>query len=196
MSKEAEFKQFNRNFPHFSDLNPEIVFSLLQKGNFKFYKRNEILIRPGEVDKNLSLIINGLVRAFYLIEGEEKTIYFRHEFTAIGCYESLFLNQPNSQFFQAIEDTQVLTIPFVHIERLEKEDLEFAYAINQRIKQLLVLALQKIERHIFYNAEEHYKILMKERPDLIQRVPQKYLASFLGIAPESLSRIRARMTKE
>jgi CRP-like cAMP-binding protein len=141
-------------------------------------------------------IIKGCVREYYLIDGEERTIEFYTEDDSI-CYSMSRLNgTPARQYFECIEDTtlsmcsyeqeKILFRRFPRLESLCRQDLEAKLAQYQEAMAVYMIS----------TPAERYQNLINTRPGLLDRVPQYQLASYIGIKPESLSRIRGRIRAE
>lgn len=154
-------------------------------------RKNQNLQEIGMRCKTIYFVKEGLARIFYLKDGNEVTEYFAFENDLIIRAESLFTGKPSLKAIQALEDTVFIGIPadqlfslfdtFPQIERLFRKIIEQAY----------VHTVNRMESIQFHSAEERYAQLLEEKPNLIQRIPLKYIASYLGITQVSLSRIRA-----
>ena len=155
-----------------------------------FVKKNEILQPIGHTCKTIYFLRSGIARIYYYKDGIDITEYFAFEGNIIARVESLFAGKPSQKAIQVLEDSEMVAINasqlfklydvFPQIERLFRLIFEAAY----------VDTINRIESIQFHSAEERYRALMKEK-DIIQKVPLKYIASYLGITQVSLSRIRA-----
>ena len=155
-----------------------------------FVKKNEILQPIGHTCKTIYFLRSGVARIFYYKDGIDITEYFAFEGNIIARVESLFAGKPSRKAIQVLEDSELVGINamalfklydvFPQIERLFRLIFEAAY----------VDTINRIEAIQFHSAEERYRALMKEK-DIIQKIPLKFIASYLGITQVSLSRIRA-----
>lgn len=169
-----------------------LLFS--SKLNEKTYTKNEILIKQGTVERHLSFISEGSVR--YFIDSLEKELTFGFVFSNnfSSAYDSFLTQIPSQYSIQALECTTVF--------RISREDLEFVYAnteignlIGRKTSEELFLLKSKRELSLLTEtAEERYLNLFESRPELFQKIPQKYIASYIGITPQALSRIRKRIS--
>lgn len=161
------------------------------------FKRKEIpaktiLLQEGEISKKAYLVEKGCVRSWFNNNGKDITFQFFFEGETVSSIESFRANQPSVFNLESIEPCIVRTI--------SKKDFEFILNNSQVIKE-------EIEEHIFRrllfyqklflsrikdNPQKRYEELVKQRPEILQRVPQHYIASYLGITAVSLSRIRNR----
>ena len=154
--------------------------------------KGEFLFREGEVCDFVGLTLKGCLRTFFLKDGKELTLFFHPEQHTLGDYESLRRQRPACFSCQAIENSEVLIVNAQVIEVLE------AVPDGQKLLRLVVenLAFQ-LRDHLLslYRdpPEQRYLSFLKTEPKLLQRIPQHYLASHLGIEPESLSRLKRRV---
>lgn len=151
-----------------------------------------ILLHEGEISNNIYLIKKGCLREWFNKDGKDITFQFFFEGQPVASIDS-FMNQKPSLFtIESIEPTTVLSIGKADFEKLQVTYPEFKNGfqdfIFQRFRNYGQLFLSRIKD----TPQERYEDLMKNHPEIIKRVPQHYIASFLGITPISLSRIRNR----
>ena len=162
---------------------------------FKKYSRNEFILQAGEVPKFSIFVLKGCLRQYIVNEkGEESIVYFAEERYFIGDLPSVRGKTISNYNFQAIEECELLTIS---AENWEQAFIKFPWWTEAHIrgyqKWAALLQQQMAERHTL-TSEVRYLNLLKSKPKLFQRVPQHYIASYLGISPETLSRIRKKIT--
>ena len=183
-------------FPHLKQLigltNEEfdVFLGCLQ---FQKLKRKEVLIAEGDICRYAYFIKKGCLRYFHNVDGEEITGQFFFENGWYTDYESFLLQKPSKQNIDALEPTELILLPksellklYITIPKFEKFGRIMAENAFLGLRNRTELLTQQ-------SAEERYLRLMKERPKVIERVPQHYIASYLGIKPPSLSRIRKRI---
>ena len=184
------FKKYLNKTIQLTEEETELFISLFIKKNLK---KNEYFATEGEYSSKLAFLSTGIVRAFYRnSQGGEynKTFFVKEGF--IGAYSSLITNQKNQINLQCLTDCSFLIADFSKIKKL--------YDSNQKIERLArILAEQffvsKEKREIelvMLDATERYEIFQKEHPNLESQIPQYHIASYLGITPTQLSRIRAK----
>lgn len=188
-----EFSQLRKYISQFLEVSEEEWQMHQAVLTRRFLKKGEFLLRAGEVCNHVTFINKGLFRSYMEIEGEEVTTNFAFEGNYVTEYTSFLTRQSSSEFIVAMEDAELL--------QLRYEDLQAAYAkaqVWERFGRLiaeyiLTFVSTRNKSLLFKTPEERYLALMKERPKVMERVPQQYIASYLGIQPESLSRIRKRL---
>jgi CRP-like cAMP-binding protein len=154
------------------------------------YKKNTVLLAEGEIAKECYFVLKGCVRSYYVIDGEEKTTDFYTEKQAVMPI-SYVNKQPSEYYLSCLEDC-ILSLGTKN-ELLIKRIPKLESLIMQMNIELLVQNQITFDNFKNYSPEMRYRKLLETRPDLVNRVPQYHLATYLGIAPESLSRIRRRI---
>jgi len=159
--------------------------------------KHEFLLQQGEICRNTFFVEKGLLRMYSIDKnGKEHIIQFAPENWLIGDRSSLYFNEKSSYYIEAVEDSEVL---FLKPDFFSKLLEEFPNSIerNDLIIQKHVKNLQdRINSLLGETAEERYLKFIKMYPDLLLRVPQWMIASYLGITPESLSRVRKELAKK
>ena len=169
----------------------------LIKSSFKpfFLAKGTFFLRAGEVNKHVGYLQKGLVRYFVYKDDEESTFEFTKEGEFIADYQSFNNNTVSIQNIQAIEDCEMLIINYPSVQNIfhttKNGNLIGRHLIEHRfdvmVNQLLAVYMQ--------NHEERYNRFIEQYSDLTQRIPQYLIASFVGIKPQSLSRIRRRFAR-
>ena len=151
-----------------------------------------ILLEEGKVADRLYLIRKGCLRLFFYNEGKDMTFQFFFEGDFVASFDSLYKRQPSLFFLESIEPTEVFVIKrddfYALIETVPSLKKYYEEKLIERFHVYQQLFLSRINN----TPQQRYEELLKERPDIIRRVPQHYIASYLGITPVSLSRIRNR----
>lgn len=153
-------------------------------------KRKTVLTAAGETERHLYFVLEGLQRAFYIGDDQrEATIVFTYPFSFSGVADS-FLTQTNSKyFFETLTASKFLRTTYRQLEQLMNDHA----SIQQMVLKLTAFALKGVlERQIeiqCFSAEEKFRSLLKRSPHLLQIIPHKYLASYLGIDPATFSKL-------
>jgi CRP/FNR family transcriptional regulator, anaerobic regulatory protein len=156
----------------------------------KFNKKDNIF-QPGQVQKEIGFITNGLVRSFFIHNnGNEKTIRFHFENTFVTHYVAFITKQASKYTYICLEPTTIITMSY--------DDLQLAYKKLPSIQkygrimaeEILKMQQYRIESFLFLTAEERYLDFINQHPTLFNRVSLSHLCSYLGIERQTLTRIR------
>ena len=160
------------------------------------FKKGEFLLREGEVSKYGVFVTRGCLRSYTVDnKGKEHIIQFVPEEWWTGNLDSMRNNTPSAYFIDAIENTDVLQQDRAGFQAMMDNIPVFASMFNLGIQKSAGAKDQRIIAALSASAEERYKGFLEKYPTIAQRVPQHMLASYLGISPETLSRIRKQMSR-
>lgn len=183
-------QQLFQFFKKFSPLSHEAKDAIDAICSVVLIYKNKDLQSIGHTCKTIYFINKGLARIYYYKDGIDITDSFAFENDIIVRVESLFTGKPSRKGIQILEDAEIVAIDanklftlydiYPEIERLFRKIFEASH----------IETVNRIEGIQFHSADERYKALLEEAPDVIKRVPLKYIASYLGITQVSLSRIR------
>lgn len=153
-------------------------------------EKNTVLVKEGQYSDKAYFIFKGCARAYYLKDGKEITDWFAFEDEFISSIISFFTNQPSPHYIDLLEDSVLIELDRNKLEALADKYHEFERLIRIVVTKTMLKQQEKISSMQFYNAEKKYENMLTIRPDISQRVPLTYIASYLGITLETLSRIR------
>lgn len=184
--------QFIRRFIKISEEEMHEITPYLQ---VRYFNKRSIVVNKGEVDRYFNFVMEGLVRKYFIHNNKEINLYFAREGEIISSTRSFIQQQPSDVILETLEATSLISIRF--------EDLETIYARHPFFERIgrLVLADQLIMKDdwemslLKETVRERFVNFVKHHPDLLQRVPQKMLASFLNIEPETFSRLKHLLMK-
>lgn len=162
----------------------------------KSFKKGEVLLREGQVSRDSYFVIEGCVRKYYIIDGEERTTEFYIEDESIASLQSYKNRTPANHYFECVEDCNLAVLNYEKEQELFKRVPKYETLCRMSMEDNFGEQQEALAKFITSSPEVRYKNLLETRPDLIQRVPQYHLASYLGVKPESLSRIRKRIAKK
>jgi len=173
-------------------LTDEEKQAIIDLALFHAVKKGTLLLKEGETSTDGFFVLKGCIRTYYIKEGEEKTTAFYTEME--GITPPSVLTQEPSKFYIAATEDSIITISNPNMEAQIFEAFPKFETLCRVLSEELI-AKQQINFDDFKTStpEERYLHLLANRPDLIQRAPQHQLASYLGIKPQSLSRLRARI---
>ncbi len=176
------------------DSDKSIIDQILSQCLTKHYNKNEFLLRQNEKCKYTFFVETGLLRQYSIDDkGKEHIIQFAPENWFMTDRESVYFNQPSHYFIQALENTTVLLLEEQFLLDLAQKDASFL-AFNNKLLHNHIRHLQRrVTQLQSATAEERYLYFIKIYPDLLLRVSQIQIASYLGITPESLSRVRKEL---
>lgn len=158
-------------------------------GQTRTIERNEFLKTKGSVDTNLYYIIRGSVRVFIFDGDEEQVIRFGYKENMIVALDSFLTGQPSNFIIQAIKKTVFKVIPKIEIDKLLK--IESNQILWSSILEKLVLDQMEREIDILTNSpKERLQRVLKRSPQLFQEIPKRYIANYLRMTPETLSRLK------
>lgn len=153
-------------------------------------QKGELLLKEGEVCKSIYWVAKGLLRQFYFKNGKELTEYMATENTIVMSIESLFREAPSHQQIQAIEPTIIFELPKAALEREAVRNVNIQMLYRKILEESLIISQVHADMLRFESAQERYAKLVKRSPQLVLRAPLVYIASYLQMTPETLSRVR------
>lgn len=187
----AELKDFIAQYAGFSAAELEDI-----SGRFKnkAVKKNNYLLKQGNTCKDLVFVQKGCLRLYYLKEGIEVSVWFAlPQSSAIEIY-SFISGNPSDYFLQAIEDSEVLYLSKTELNKLYQQYPKMQEMMRNFWEDVILNLINRFTALQKDSAEKRYLELLN-KPDYLATIPQKYLASFIGVTPTSLSRIRKRLAK-
>ena len=153
--------------------------------------KRSYLLKAGHVCRTVSFIQRGLLRCYYMKEDQEITSWFMKEGDVVVSIESFYHQQPSYEAIQALEDCTVFTIECNELQAIYRAFPEFNFIGRILTEKYHVLWAQQLYALRMQSATERYKWLLDHHPELILRVPAKFIASYLGIEETTLSKIKS-----
>jgi len=183
-------------FQRIMPLSPEEIEAIVETMTIRPYKKGTILLKEGQVSTEAYFVLEGCVRLYYLVDGEEKTNNFFTEEQWVISLNSFRQNKPATHFLDCCLDSllvvgnrekeESLYNRFPKLETISRKVMEKVFSEQQEL----------LSSYTTDSAEQRYLKLLESRPDLFQKIPQYQIASYIGVKPESLSRIRKRLLKK
>ena len=155
------------------------------------YAKGEMILKEGEICRQFLYIDKGLVRQFYFKHGKEVTEHLGQEQTIVMCIESLFKEEPTKLQMEALEPTTVYALPKADLERVAMHNVNIQILYRKILEESLIISQIHADLVRFETAKDRYKKLCKLCPQVVLRAPLVYIASYLQMTPETLSRVRA-----
>ncbi|HEY0667739.1 MAG TPA: Crp/Fnr family transcriptional regulator [Sphingobacteriaceae bacterium] len=153
-------------------------------------ERDTVVVREGQFANKVFFIAKGSARSYYLKDGRDITDWFAFENDFICSVNSFFLNTPSSLFIEVLEPSVLLEISRENVNLLSDKYIEFDRILKLIVTNTMLSLQERIVSIQFENAQQKYENLLKNKPNITQRVNLTHIASFLGITLETLSRIR------
>lgn len=163
----------------------------------KSFKKRENYVSDGQICREVGFILRGSFRQYCIIEGEEKSTYFYFENQFVTNYESFVSQSPSNVIIEAMEDVQMLTFNKETLDRLYRLYPVFETFGRLIAEHVYICAMHRLNTFLLNTPEQRYLHFLKSDDSkiILERVPQHYIASYLGITPVSLSRIRNRIMR-
>ena len=155
------------------------------------YGKGEKILQEGEICRNISYIEKGLVRQFYFKNGKEVTEHLGVDHSIFMCIESLFKEEPTKLQIEALEPSVVYALPKVDLERVAMHNVNIQILYRKILEESLITSQVHADLVRFETAQDRYKKMCKLLPQVVLRAPLVYIASYLQMTPETLSRVRA-----
>jgi CRP-like cAMP-binding protein len=175
-------------------LQPAALEEIVEKFKIRSIKKNEYLLREGDTCTDLVFVRKGCLRLYYLKEDMEISVWFTFaQSSAIEIY-SFISGNPSNYFMQAIEDTEILYLSKKELYKLYRQHPEMQEMMRNFWEDVILNLIDRFTALQKDSAEKRYRDLLK-KPVFLQTIPQKYLASFIGVTPTSLSRIRKKIIR-
>ncbi len=180
-------KSYLSNYVYLSDQEFTFLASLFELRNFE---KKQKLVEEGQVEKYLNFILQGLARKYFIRKNEEMVMQFSRENEIICCYDSFMSGEPSNFSVEALESMMVVSITMENVEKL----YEFSPKM-ERLGRLIATQEYLKKESLEYNrvrltSQERFINFIRNNGYLLQRVPQKYLASYLNMKPETFSRLK------
>ena len=182
-----------KNLITLSPAETTIVTSLFKE---KKYKKGDLFLAEGKICNQVGFVVRGLLRYYINHDGEEKTYAFSQENNFVCNYESFLPQSPSSKIIQALEDCDLLVISHADLQTLYSKVREGERFGRLAIEFVFLQLLKDINSFYTETPELRYERFLKNHADLQQRISQYHIASFVGVKPQSLSRIRKRISSQ
>ena len=187
---------FEKNISNFVALTTDELERFFNSLSTEKIKKGNHLLSEGEQCRNVYFIVEGCMKYYYLIDGEEKIGQFFFEGAWISDLFSFLTRQPSVMNISAIEHSELLSLSYEQMQLLYIEIPKLERFGRLLIEQTFIASQRRSASFLTKSPTEKYQHLINTRPKVINRVPQYMIASYLGIKPESLSRIRKKLAEK
>ncbi|MFN8283596.1 MAG: Crp/Fnr family transcriptional regulator [Chitinophagales bacterium] len=173
-----------------TDINE--LAELIQQFTTDKFEKKQMILEAGNLSDSVYFVIEGLVRIYYVKEEKEITNWFIKENMMFAATYSILTGNNNYSTYEALEDTYVLKIKYSVLESFYTKYHSLEHLGRKLIEAYYGAFMKKTYDVLFLSAEERYQLFIRDHSDLLNRVPLRFVASFLGITQETLSRLRAK----
>jgi CRP-like cAMP-binding protein len=190
-------QHFQNFIAGFIRLDEKHTALLLQHCTAEQFKKGDYFVREGQVCTKVGFLISGTTRVYHLANDKEYTSYFNfpHRNRLVSSFESFLTNKPSKETIHFLEDAELVVVSRDDLYALYEQSPVFSQLGRKLAEYNYILAMARIYSLQHDTAQERYIKLLDIYPDLVNAVPHHYIASYLGITPESLSRIRKELMK-
>ncbi len=186
--------EIEKKYAELFDIDATRWNELMQYASVQTIKRNDFILKEGQSCFHLGFIKRGALRTFYIDDkGNDASFLLQIDHDFFGDYESIILKEPSKLNIQALSDTDVILLHMPELEQLFQTELFWMQYSRKIANKVFLDAKRRMEELLYYTPEQRYLNLLKRSPKIFQKVPQKFISSYLGITPQSLSRIRKRL---
>lgn len=190
------FSQLKEALRRYTILGPKEFLQLFSITSFKTLRKGEHIIRAGERDFRTIFVLRGLLRNYIVDgEGEERTILFVPEFKNAGSSATILKGEPSVENIVAVENSILAVADQRRYEEMARTNPALLAYQVRILKEVLAFTIEQSWFHVLLKPEQRYQEFCRRYPKLEQRVTQRDLASYLGVTPTSLSRMRARIAQ-
>ncbi len=182
-------KEYLQNFAEFSNDDWEMAKDFFKQEKIK---KDDYFLKEGQYSQKIAFIESGLFRLFYQIDGEEKIMLFFYENQFMTDYFGYLTKTPSLRPIKALEDSLIYCIQSNHLKQLFNASKTWERLGRILAESAYITSVQRANRLIHDNYDTRFDSFLKENPNLLQRVPQYMIASYLDMTPETLSRVKKR----
>jgi CRP-like cAMP-binding protein len=196
MDNDTSFSIFRSHIEAFCKISDADWELLLPHLAIKTIKKNELFIAEGKRAFELAFVIDGMLRQYYTKDGEEKTTYFFFENHFMTSYISCITGKPSLVSIEALSNATYIVFAYKALQQLFEQSMAWQ-KFGRLIAEYVVIGLEeRMVSLLLQSPEERYvDLLNSNKKKIIERIPQHYIANYLGITPVSMSRIRSRLIK-
>src|SRR5688572_1757683 len=180
-----------------TDMTDSEINGFLELGKLKTIESKSHFIRSGQIPTEIGVVISGLLRYVYISEkGKEFTKAFMQEGSFISSYSAMISGTPSHFFIEAIEKSDVFVIPYNSWLKLREQNARWNLLLVKLLEKGYSIKEKRERELLLCDAETRYKIFLEEHPTLENRVKQNMIASYIGVTPIALSRVRRNILKK
>lgn len=188
-----QIKSYYRQLiPHLADTEWKALEDCLEIMN---YKKGELVIAEGKVCNHVYFINSGWLRLFMTVDGKQISTGFIGSREYVSAYNSFLTRQPSLENIEVLENAELLLLSYSNMQQLYKQYPVFETFGRKIAEQLFIWGSQRNNALLLLTPEQRYQQMIANNPALSQQIPQYMLASYIGVTPEHLSRLRKKMSR-
>jgi CRP-like cAMP-binding protein len=195
-NNDNSFSAFRNHIEAFCKLTDADWELLLPHLEIKTIRKNELFIEEGKKGREVAFVMEGMFRQYYTKDGEEKTTYFFFENHLMSGYISCITGKPSLVSIEALSNASYISFSYKAMQQLFEQSMAWQ-KFGRVLAEYLAIGLEeRMVSLLLQSPEERYvDLLNSNKKKIIERIPQHYIANYLGITPVSMSRIRSRLLK-
>lgn len=191
-----EVENFKKYLIQMTSMDNESFDIAIKYLNIEQIKKGKFFIKEGQICNKLAYVNKGLLRVYYLKDGNDINTCFCKENSITSSFESLINKTPSNENIQALENTELITLSYENLTKLYEISPAW-YKVSRFLTDRECLRLSsRVTSLSFESAIEKYLNLLKTQPEIINRIPIQHIASYIGITRRTLSRIRRDIAKK
>ncbi|HAC23225.1 MAG TPA: cyclic nucleotide-binding protein [Porphyromonadaceae bacterium] len=180
----------NSRFPSMSKEGRAVIENALIRREIP---KGELFLREGDIANGILFVGRGMLRQYYYKNNKDVTEHFSYEGCILMCIESFMKQEPTRLMVEALEASVVYELPYESLQTLINSVAEINQFYRKVLEYSLIVSQRKADSWRFETARDRYNLLLEQHPEIIKRAPLSYIASYLLMTPETLSRVRANL---
>ncbi|HUP13402.1 MAG TPA: Crp/Fnr family transcriptional regulator [Niastella sp.] len=177
-------------------MTEEEMISFISRLESRTIAKHEFFVREGQVANEMAVVFKGAFRMYFTYKERKQTGHFMFEGQWIGDYESFLSRKPAANYIEALEDSEVLCLSYDNMQAMYNMGAQYERFGRLIAEYVYLVAMNSYKSLLLKTAEERYLELLETQPHILERLPQHYIASYLGIQAPSLSRIRNKLAQK
>lgn len=177
-------------------ITEEEMISFISRLESRTIAKHEFFVREGQVANEMAVVFKGAFRMYFTYKEREQTGHFMFEGQWLGDYESFLSRKPAVNNVEALEDSEVFCLSYDTMQAMYKLGAQYERFGRLIAEYVYLVAMNSYKSLLLKTAEERYLELLETQPHILERLPQHYIASYLGIQAPSLSRIRNKLAQK
>lgn len=186
--------KISENVDFFKGIPKNELIELIHRSKTQIINKDDYFLKEGDIPRRIGFVRSGILRLYYIDKtGKDVTKHFCPEHTLAISYSAFIQQQPSRFFIQALENTKLITIDKSSYDYLLNRNICWQITARKLAEMVFILKERREAELLLDDAQKRYLQFLTDYPNLINRIKHYYISSYLGVTPESLSRIRAQI---